>query len=72
MGMYRKEWECCDSVTETESYEPERCPFCHRDFLFRRLAGVCKWLEANQPDVFGRGLWDAVNEVDAAREVHNE
>lgn len=28
MGMYRKEWECCNSVTETEAWEPESCPFC--------------------------------------------
>jgi hypothetical protein len=28
MGTYRKEWDCCDSVTETESREPEDCPFC--------------------------------------------
>ena len=29
-------------------------------FLERRLAAVCRWLEINQPDVFSRGLWDAV------------
>lgn len=28
MGMHRKEWDCCDSVTETDSWEPETCPFC--------------------------------------------
>ena len=28
MGMYRKEWSCCGSVTETESWEPDECPFC--------------------------------------------
>lgn len=28
MGMYRKEWDCCDSVTETDGWEPEHCPFC--------------------------------------------
>ena len=28
MGTYRKEWDCCGSVTETEAWEPERCPFC--------------------------------------------
>ena len=28
MGTYRKEWPCCDSVSETEAYEPETCPFC--------------------------------------------
>lgn len=28
MGTYRKEWDCCDSVTETQSWEPDVCPFC--------------------------------------------
>lgn len=26
----------------------------------QRLAAMVKWLEANQPDVFRRGLWDAI------------
>lgn len=29
MSTYRVEWPCCDSVTETEGYEPEACPFCN-------------------------------------------
>lgn len=29
----------------------------------RRLAAVTRWLEANQPDVFSRGLWDAIYEA---------
>lgn len=28
MSTYRKEWDCCGQVTETEAYEPESCPFC--------------------------------------------
>ena len=28
MSTYRKEWSCCDSVTETQSWEPAECPFC--------------------------------------------
>ena len=28
MSTYRKEWDCCGSVTETVSWEPETCPFC--------------------------------------------
>lgn len=28
MGTYRKEWDCCGSVTETQAWEPETCPFC--------------------------------------------
>ena len=30
MGMYRKEWDCCGSITETDSWEPEDCPFCKK------------------------------------------
>ena len=26
--IYRKEWTCCGSVTETDAWEPETCPFC--------------------------------------------
>ena len=29
MGMYRKTFDCCGSVTETDAWEPEHCPFCH-------------------------------------------
>jgi len=32
----------------------------HVDYLRDRLSAVCRWLEINQPDVFSRGLWDAV------------
>ena len=28
MGMYRIEWDCCGNVSETDSYEPDECPFC--------------------------------------------
>jgi hypothetical protein len=31
MGTYRKEWDCCGSVTETEAWKPEHCPFCTDD-----------------------------------------
>jgi hypothetical protein len=27
----------------------------------RSITAMVKWLEANQPDVFARGLWDAIN-----------
>lgn len=30
MSTYRKEWDCCGDVTETDSWEPEVCPFCTR------------------------------------------
>lgn len=29
----------------------------------RRLAAMTRWLEVNQPDVFSRGLWDAIHEA---------
>ena len=28
MSTYRIEWPCCGSVTETQGYEPDACPFC--------------------------------------------
>lgn len=28
MSTYRREWDCCGSVTETDAWEPEFCPFC--------------------------------------------
>lgn len=31
MSTYRNEWPCCGSVTETEAWEPEHCPFCTDD-----------------------------------------
>lgn len=30
-------------------------------FLARRLTNIVKWLEANEPDVFRRGLWDCID-----------
>lgn len=35
-----------------------------------KLAKVTQWLEANQPDVFRRGLWDAVNASAGDAVVH--
>lgn len=29
MGAYRVEWPCCESVTITEAWKPDRCPFCY-------------------------------------------
>lgn len=28
MSLYRKEWICCGSVSETRGFEPGSCPFC--------------------------------------------
>ena len=41
-----------------EDAEVERLKLCER-----RLRAMTEWLEANQPDVFRRGLWDAINAV---------
>ena len=48
----------CDNC---DSYESElgRCNAKRRS-LERTLAATTAWLEKNQPDVFRRGLWDAI------------
>lgn len=33
-----------------------------RDVLERKLRSIVLWLEQNQPDVFRRGIWDAIRE----------
>lgn len=33
MSTYRREWDCCGSVTETDAWEPEHCPFCHEAII---------------------------------------
>lgn len=32
-----------------------------------RLSAIVRWLEKNQPDVFKRGLWDAINSAEAGK-----
>lgn len=32
---------------------------------FLRTSAIVKWLEENRPDVFSRGLWDAIKAADA-------
>jgi hypothetical protein len=49
------------------------CPDCEDndrrvERLERRMVAVVKWLEENQPDVFQRGLWDAINTANAKHE----
>ena len=39
-----------------------------RDSLSDKLKAMTKWLEKNQPDVFRRGLWDAINASTSAKE----
>lgn len=31
-----------------------------KEYYANRLKKMTEWLEANQPDVFARGLWDAL------------
>lgn len=38
------------------------------DELKRKLAAMTKWLDDNQPDVFRRGIWDAIDPHDSATE----
>ena len=35
-----------------------------RDALSDKLRAMTKWLEKNQPDVFRRGLWEAINSAE--------
>lgn len=35
-----------------------------KDVLEKRLRAIVLWLEQNQPDVFRRGIWDAIGEVE--------
>lgn len=44
---------------------PKPCPHCANHErtiaeLRAKLTAIVKWLEANQQDVFKRGLWDAI------------
>lgn len=57
MGTYRKEWHCCDSVTETEAWEPENCPFCTDDAApFRKDAERYRKLRRGQH-------WSVINGI---------
>lgn len=48
MSTYRKEWDCCGGVTETEAWEPEHCPFCTDDAApFRKDAERYRMLRDN-------------------------
>jgi hypothetical protein len=49
-----------------ENMEPsDDGDYYHKDdysALTQRLARMVAWLEENQPDVFRRGLWDAIEQ----------
>lgn len=50
----------CDFMQETRlrTYvDDAEKAFANED----KLAEAVRWLEANQPDVFKRGIWDAIN-----------
>ena len=50
----------CDFMQETRlrTYASDAAKaFANED----KLAEAVRWLEANQPDVFKRGIWDAIN-----------
>jgi hypothetical protein len=34
--------------------------------LEAKITAMVEWLEKNQPDVFARGLWDAINDAEQA------
>ena len=60
MGTYRKEFACCGSVTETEAWEPECCPFCTDDAApFRKDAERYRWLR----DVASGGDWEHIGQT---------
>ena len=51
MSTYRNEWDCCGAITETDSYEPDACPFCLVDTLTEQVRAQDKWISGlTQPD----------------------
>jgi hypothetical protein len=59
-GAWHSRGECGDVVVELRQLQHENTK------LRRRVSSIMRWLEANQPDVFRRGLWDAINAADSA------
>ena len=51
MSTYRKEWPCCDLVTETDSYEPDKCPECAMKDLEKALRQIEKYVEYYNGDL---------------------
>ena len=48
MSTYRNEWDCCGAVTETDSYEPDACPFCLVDTLTEQVRAQDKWISVDE------------------------
>lgn len=64
---YRKEWDCCGSVTETEAWEPEHCPICTDDAApFRKDAERYRWLR-DVNNMRARELFRYYGDVDASQ-----
>ena len=73
MGTYRKKWDCCGSVTETQAWEPDDCPFCsprvtHTNMAseqaekwaweqVKRDVGTEGWTVGDSCNYFGFFLW---------------
>ena len=47
MSTYRNEWDCCGAITETDSYEPDACPFCLVDTLTEQVRAQDKWISVD-------------------------
>ncbi len=56
-----------DTTTDADTEEANAKEVSSTVLLEARLKAVVEWLETNQPDVFKRGLWDAVNETSNAK-----
>lgn len=56
MSTYRVEWPCCGSVTETQAWEPEQCPFCEPDTASRASCASCRWWAASGAGDVAPGL----------------
>ena len=56
----KQDHECGDFGKALTGYaeEAERMERCEQ-----KLEAMTKWLIANQPDVFSRGLWDALGDA---------
>ena len=57
MSTYRKEWDCCGSVTETECWEPNVCPICSSLKLQEENAKLKKDLEDYRSMRSGLSQW---------------
>jgi hypothetical protein len=52
----------------------DKCADCERenDRLKLKINAIVKWLEQNQPDVFSRGMWDAISKSNNVLSVSGE